>query len=368
MKLKHLNPSGSFSSGNIRYYYRPKGKKGIAMPDLPIDHPKFLAAYAGAADESSPSQRPVLDGSFAQAVTGYLRSDAFQIMLKESTRSVRRRMLDNMRDRYGHARIMHLQSKHVGLDLERFSGHAHNNRLKVWRGFGKWLAQKYKIKDPAAPIKQLPVPKSDGHIPWTTEEIQMFRAHWSIGTSERLALELIFWTGARISDAVRLGQGNVNKDGWLAFVQEKTGGEVEIPFDRDLPDFAERMENDLMMLKSALDARSSLHITWMTTVHGRSRSSKAAGQWFAAKARVAGIQGKTAHGLRKSRAQALAEAGGTTAQISAWTGHESLSEVERYIKKFNKRKVLSSTKTEQKVPTSATKVPTQPKKTGESNA
>ncbi|MFV0409396.1 MAG: hypothetical protein ACK5LJ_06780, partial [Paracoccus sp. (in: a-proteobacteria)] len=61
--------------------------------------------------------------------------------------------------------------------------------------------------------------------------------------------------------------------------------------------------------------------------------------------------------LRKSRARALAEAEGTSAQIGAWTGHESLSEIERYIRNFNKRKVLSSTKTEQKVPTQPTKVP-----------
>lgn len=109
-------------------------------------------------------------------------------------------------------------------------------------------------------------------------------------------------------------------------------------------------------------------MTWMTTVYGKSRSVKAAGQWFAAKARAAGVRGRTAHGLRKSRARALAEAGGTSAQIGAWTGHESLSEIERYIRHFNKRKVLSSTNAEQKVPTSAIAVPRISKKSGESNA
>lgn len=89
-------------------------------------------------------------------------------------------------------------------------------------------------------------------------------------------------------------------------------------------------------------------MTWMTTAHGKSRSVKAAGQWFAAKARAAGIYGRSAHGLRKSRARALAEAEGTSVQIGAWTGHESLSEIERYIRNFNKRKALSSTKAEQK--------------------
>ncbi|KIC40445.1 hypothetical protein RA27_14245 [Ruegeria sp. ANG-R] len=54
--------------------------------------------------------------------------------------------------------------------------------------------------------------------------------------------------------------------------------------------------------------------------------------------------------------------GGTTAQIDAWTGYESLSEIERYIRNFNKRMVLSSTEQEQKAPTSAAHDPAQNKK------
>lgn len=91
-------------------------------------------------------------------------------------------------------------------------------------------------------------------IPVVEGEIEDFRAHWSIDTPERLAFEVIFWTGARISDAVRLGHGNVDRDGWIVFRQQKTGGEVAIPFDRALPDFAEGMEGDLARLHAALDA------------------------------------------------------------------------------------------------------------------
>jgi hypothetical protein len=38
-----------------------------------------------------------------------------------------------------------------------------------------------------------------------------------------------------------------------------------------------------------------------------------------------------------------------------WTGHESLKEIERYIKKFDKRSASTKTETEQKVPTSSVK-------------
>lgn len=367
-KMKHLNPSGRFPSGNVRFYYRPKGQKGTPMPDLPPDHPDFLAAYAKAAGSQAPARRPAGSGSLALAVEGYLKSDVFLIGLKEGTRAVRRRMLDDIRERYGHAHAADLRQKHVEADLNRLSGHARNNRLKAWRGFGKWLAENYKIADPTADARKAPVAASDGHIPWSESEIEAFRNHWPVGSPERLAFEIVFWTGARISDAVRLGPGNVDREGWLVFRQQKTGGEVAIPFDRALPDFAEGMSGDLASLHAALDAREGRHMTWITTANSKSRSVKAAGQWLAAKARAAGVHGRSAHGLRKSRARALAEAGGTSAQIGAWTGHESLSEIERYIRNFSKRKVLSSTKNEQKFPTQPTEVPNRQKKVGESGA
>lgn len=355
--MRHLNPSGRFASGNVRYYYRPKGQKGIRMPDRPPDHPDFLAAYAAAASSTKPVRAKADSGSLALAVEGYLKSDVFLVGLKAGTRSARRPMLDEIRERYGHGRVIDLRTKHIEADLMRFTGHARNNHLKAWRGFGKWLAVTYKIADPTTGARKAPVAQSDGHPPWSETEVEAFRAYWPIDTPERLAFEVIFWTGARISDAVRLGHGNVDRDGWIVFRQQKTGGEVAIPFNRTLPDFAEGMKEDLDYLHAALNARKDKHMTWMTTTHGKSRSVKAAGQWFAAKARAAGVCGRSAHGLRKSRARALAEAEGTSAQIGAWTGHESLSEIERYIRNFNKRKVLSSTKTEQKVPTHPTKVP-----------
>lgn len=337
------------------------------MPDLPPDDQRFLDAYTAASGGEAPDSPRPRQGSLALAVPRYLGSDSFAA-LSDGTRSARRRILDEIRRNHGKGLVRDLRTKHVESALKKYSGHARNNRLKVWRAFGKWLKDVYKIDDPAENVKKSPVPKSKGHLPWSDDQIEAFRAFWPIGTSERLAFEVIYFTGARISDAFRLGQGNVDQEGWLVFNQQKTGGEVAIPFSRPLPDFASGMHSDLRFLEAALDARSDKHITWITTAFGTSRSVKAAGQWFVAKARAAGIHGRTAHGLRKSRSQALAEAGGNSVQIGAWTGHESLSEIERYIRGLNKRKVLSGTETERKVPTSATKVPTQPKKTGESNA
>ncbi|MFD2843443.1 hypothetical protein [Paracoccus cavernae] len=64
--------------------------------------------------------------------------------------------------------------------------------------------------------------------------------------------------------------------------------------------------------------------------------------------------GKSAHGLRKSRAMAIAETGATAHQIAAWTGHESLTEVQRYSKAADRRRILSGAEPEQNLETAPT--------------
>ncbi|MGH1466390.1 MAG: tyrosine-type recombinase/integrase [Cognatishimia sp.] len=138
----------------------------------------------------------------------------------------------------------------------------------------------------------------------------------------------------------------VDRAGWLNFTQKKTGGGVSIPFHRTLPDIAS--SEDHVHLMKAIETHPR-QMTFLVTHYGSSRSEKAASQWFAKAARNAGIKGKTAHGLRKTRAISIAERGGTTHQIAAWTGHESLSEVESYSKAAQKKRILSGVESEQKL-------------------
>jgi len=114
--------------------------------------------------------------------------------------------------------------------------------------------------------------------------------------------------------------------------------------------------------------RSDKHITWITTTFGTSRRVKAAGQWFAAKARAAGIHGRAADGLGKSRSQALAEAGGNSVQIGAWTGHDSLFKIERYIRGLNKIKGAQQHESRTKSSNFSEQSSSSTKKTGESDA
>ena len=104
------------------------------------------------------------------------------------------------------------------------------------------------------------------------------------------------------------------------------------------------MEADRELYKLAL-AHISGGLTFLQTRTGKPRSDKAAGQDVSAACRAIGME-RSAHGLRKARAAALANAGATTTQIAAWTGHRSLSEVAHYTREMDRRSAVMGTRTE----------------------
>lgn len=65
--------------------------------------------------------------------------------------------------------------------------------------------------------------------------------------------------------------------------------------------------------------------------------------WFKKCAIKAGVQAKLGpHGLSKAAARRLAEAGYTSSEIEAITGHNMLSEVERYTREANQKLLAES--------------------------
>lgn len=354
VKLKHVK-TVTKPNGRKFVYLAVPGHKLVKLPDEPKDSPEFLMAYAAALASATAERkgRPVTNGSIAAAVISYQRSAEFAGMA-ETTRQQRRRHLSKIAETWGSARLADLRTAHIEADLSKLAPHPAINRRKAWRNLCGWAKKNRLIsQDPTGEIDKPKAAKSDGFTPWTSDEIEAFRAHWHLGMPQRLAMELIYWTAARASDAVRLGPGMVTKDGWLTFRQSKTGGEVSIPFARALPDFATGMQDDLALLKASI-AQAPRHMTWLVTAHGKARSVKAFSSWFAEAAAKAGVHGKSAHGLRKSRAMALAESGATAHQIAAWTGHETLSEVQRYSKAADRKRILSSTEPERNLETAPT--------------
>lgn len=353
VKLKHVKTIIK-ANGRRFHYLAVPGFAMIRLPDGPKDTPEFLMAYGAAMQARKPSRkgtRPVA-GSIAEAVAAYQQSQAF-LALAVTTRDQRKRHLSKIVGTWGNARLSDLRDTHIDADLVKLTAHSANGRLRVWRGFCAWAKSSKRIAfNPAADVDRRKAPRSDGHQPWTEADVKAFRDYWAIGTPQRLAMEVVNWFGCRAGDAVRLGPGMVDRDGWLTYRQNKTGAQVSVPFNRALPAFAKDMQADLDMLKEAI-ADSPKHMTWLVTKFGAARSPKAFSSWFAGAAAKAGLTDeKSAHGLRKTRSESLAEAGASEHQIMAWTGHETTAEVKRYTKAANRKRMLSGPEDEQKLETS----------------
>lgn len=189
VRLKHLNRSGTWPSGNPRYYYRRPGHKAVPMPDAPIDSLTFREAHS-AAERATGAPQPLNHGtgSIGAAIVAYAASDVF-LSLSASTRDQRKRIMDKLRAAYGQAALKDLRPRHIRQDLAKLPAHPANNRLKVWRALGKWWVDAGLLDDdPAFPVRKRATPVSDGFEAWTREDVAAFRAHWPHDTAQRMAI------------------------------------------------------------------------------------------------------------------------------------------------------------------------------------
>lgn len=169
----------------------------------------------------------------------------------------------------------------------------------------------------------------EGYHTWTMEEVEQFKEHWPLGTMPRLALTLLLLTGARVSDAYRLGVKN-EKGGLLEFIAQKTRKEIVIPI---LPE-----------LRDNIDACPSGNLIYLATSHGQPfKSSKGFSNWFVDRRADAGLPQKCVpHGLRKAGATFAAEGGATEAQLMAIYGWTDPEMARKYIESAEKRRLAMS--------------------------
>lgn len=340
----------TISRGGKTYrYLRIKGKPLTALPDLPIDHPDFLAAYAAARQATGkPPKAP--RGTVQALIEAFLASRQYRD-LSDQYRRVIRREIEAIRAQADDAKTCDLRPHHIRADLLPLDPNKARARMKAWRklcdfGIASGLMQINPTEGVARPKPE----KTAGHPPWTVAEIAAYRAKWPYGTAQRAAMELLLWTGARTVDAVTLGPGMVDHDGVLTYRQSKTTDLAHAPWTCKIPRYAAPDDRDHMHKALAAMPRQ---MTYLSTNAGASRTVKGLGNLIAAAAKAAGVP-KSAHGLRKTRAVALADGGATPHEIGAWTGHKSLSEVERYTRAANRRAMVMGTEQDQNSANTAT--------------
>lgn len=297
----------------------------------PLYSPAFWTAYHAALEDNAPAPQIGAErtkaGSVGELVARYYESGAFT-SLAQSTQIAYRNMIEPFRQAHGDKSVAGLKAKHIDAILgevaKRSKSQAHNLRKRLRKLGELSVAWGYRDDNPVLSAQKIKH-KEKGFRPWTEADIGKFRKQWPAGTPQRIALEILLHTGLRRSDAVKLGRQH--RDGNRHVVSLKKSGETVTVYIPVHP-----------TLEKHLATLSSTCLTYIQTVRGVARSEKAFTNWIGEAADAAGLPPNSSpHGLRKACCRRLAEAGCTSAQISAITG-QSIAVIERYIRDFNREK------------------------------
>jgi integrase len=276
-------------------------------------------------------------GSFNALAVSYYNSPGFRD-LADSTKTMRRRIIDKFRVEHGDKPIRLLQRKHVAdFMAERAeTPEAANNLVKLLKVMLNHAVDLGMIdSNPAARIKRYRS-KGKGFHTWTEEEIAKFEAAHPIGTKARLAFALLLYSGQRVSDVCKMGWQHIVKtaEGDVIKVrQQKTGTPLEIPLHPKLEEFL------------ATEPRTNM--TFLVTKYGALFTAQGLGTFVKKACVAAGLRHCSAHGLRSAAVTRLIDACCPDEQLKAFTGHRSASALAPYKRGGDQRKLARQAMTMQ---------------------
>jgi integrase len=324
--------------GKLRHYFRRGRAKRVSLPGAP-GSPEFLKAYDLARNgQPAPATRVVAGkGSIEALVREFYASGDFRTALKASTRREYRYRLEWLRKKHGTRPVSAMRRRDV-LKMRdekcETPGEANTLLRIVRRVLSFAVDREYRDDNPAAGIKLF---KGGEFRDWSDEELAMFEARWAPGTTQRMAYSLLLYTGQRRQDVAAMTEHDLVGER-IKVVQEKTGAKIDIPAHETL-----RAELDLRK-------RQFMLLVADVAVKGRSKerkqqafTSEALGQFLADAIDEAKLPDDcVVHGLRKTAARKLAEAGCSEDEIMAVTGHRSAQMVRLYVKGASRVKMADS--------------------------
>jgi integrase len=231
----------------------------------------FWAEYRAALEGAPLPSKTAKAHTLAWALARYRNSSAWAGM-STATRKQRENIYRAVITTAGTSLVRDITSETIRAGRERRAAtpHSANNFLKAMRGFFSWAVEdKLVTVDPTKGVKMLAGPNdADGFHTWSQEELDRYEARWPPGTRERLAFDLLLYTGLRRGDAVRVGLQHV-RDGVITIRTEKhrmgkAGEQVTIPI--------------LEPLAASIAATKTGDLTYLVTQAGQPWVRKALGR------------------------------------------------------------------------------------------
>jgi integrase len=331
--------------GNVRYYFR-RNKKKVRIRAKP-GTAEFQAEYERllkASTPASPVKKPdgPIAGTYEWLCQQYFQSVDFK-QLDPQTQHTRELVLKHTcaetltpgsSDTFGACPVSRMTSKHIRIIRDRKASlpNAANTRIKAIRRVFKW-ALEYEIpgvkSNPARDVSYLRV-QEGGYHSWTVQEVEQYEQRHRVGTTPRLALALLLYTGQRRSDVILFGRQHVRGTS-LCFTQHKNRNRKPITLELPI----------LPALQEIIDASETGDLTFLITEYGQPFTAAGFGNRMRQWCDEAGLPHCTAHGLRKAGAAIAAENGATPHELMAIFGWLTLKEAERYTRAAEQRKIAA---------------------------
>lgn len=330
--------------GNNRVYFRRKGQPKIRLQSVPgsaeFDAEYQLAFSGEVITRTSTKRGPAAPQTFRWLVEQYYASGTYRA-LDVQTQDVRKRVLGSIVERIGADRFAMIEPRDVAKlrDEKIDAPHAGNKIVTILRQLFAWACdeeQDIAISNPAEKVKKLATANPDGWQTWTDEQVEQYCNYWPLGTMERLAIDLLLYTGARRSDIIRLGPQNIRDGKLLVWTEFK--GRAQNAKEHALP--------IMPPLQASIDATAgkgdmvflmkSRPVSPFGDKHGHDFSA-----WFRKRVEAAGLKGISAHGIRKHDAVRMAEGGASDQELMAFFGWNQPSMTAIYTRKANRAKMTA---------------------------
>lgn len=307
--------------GKWHLRYRAKGKATYYFKTRPGQdgwREEYEQARSGEAAPKVRTSMRTKPGTMSALIAVYYGTPEFT-GLAASSQKTYRNMLERFREAHGDKQVATLTRAHIKAMIGAMheTPAAANNLLDRLRILMKLaMDDDWRADDPTYRVRGFKL-SGDGFHTWSEDDIDKFCEHYPIGTSARLAMGLMLYTGQRRSDMVRMGWQHLSGDR-MRVHQLKTDEMLSIPVHPDLAAILAKTE------------RTDLPI--LLTQFGKPFTANGFGNRMRKWCTAAGLPECTSHGLRKAAARRMAEAGCTNKEIMAITGHKTDREVTRYTK------------------------------------
>lgn len=319
MRYKEIKYLQTVSAkGKTYFYYRREGQS-FKLPAP--DHPKFMTAYARAANHFDEQILTSYD-TFEFAAQEYLKSSRFKKVAASSKKLYRGR-LDTLRGIFGTTDIKDIKTPHVIRLQDKYL-----DRPGAWNTLAAVMSNVFSEARRRGmcdhdPMKDVPALEVGTYKAWPDYLVDHVRSNVELDV--RRIIDLAVFTGQRRGDLAKMRWSDWKRppinEIWVK--QQKTGKELKIPVHRDLD----------------LNAFPKDAVTILQSRQGKPYTVSGLSSRFDRGTAHLDLTGYVFHGLRKSAAVRLAEAGCTPHEIKSVTGHETIAMVEEYTKDAEQRRL-----------------------------